>query len=186
MKFPEKNIIVDFNSGNKQAFEKFFNMFYKALCLFAGKYVYDDALAEDIVQEVFITLWKKWSNFKNLTSVKTFLYEAVRNKSLNYIKHIDVRKRFRESQIREMESEHYFVNHLLEEETHRILYEEINKLPTQCCKILLLSLEGLKNQEIAEDLSVSINTVKTQKKIAYKHLRLNLKNILSFIIIFTF
>jgi RNA polymerase sigma factor (sigma-70 family) len=68
-------------------------------------------------------------------------------------------------------------NLIIEEETHRLIYNAINELPAQCRKVLLLSINGLKNNDIAQELDITVNTVKTQKKIAYKQLKIMLKDI---------
>ena len=63
---------------------------------------------------------------------------------------------------------------MVREETFNLLYQEINALPASAQKIMLLALKGLKNKEIAEKLSISENTVKTQKKIAYAKIKENI------------
>lgn len=182
-KISEK-IINEFRKGNKTAFKQIFDMFYSSLCLFTNKYINDFKEAEDIAQEVFIIIWEKRKNFTNINSLKAFLYKTAKNKSLNLIKHSKIKARYTEAQIKELETERYFADHLIEEETHRIIIQRINELPPQSRKIILHSLKGLKNNEIAEKMGISINTVKTQKKIAYKKLKFQLKDLLFLYIIF--
>ena len=174
-------IISEFNNGSKAAFKQIFDMFYANLCLFTNKYLKDFSEAEDVAQEVFIILWKKHTDFSKLSSLKAFLYQTAKNMSLNVIKHNKIKSNYTEFQIKEFESEQFFANQLIEEETKRIILKRINELPTQSRKIIILSLEGLKNLEIAESMEISINTVKTQKKIAYKKLKLQLADLFSII-----
>lgn len=74
-----------------------------------------------------------------------------------------------------LESELFFDHSIIRSETHKLLYEAIESLPEQTKKIIYLTLDGLKNQEIADQLNVSINTVTTLKKSGYKKLKIMLK-----------
>ena len=171
------SLIDKFKDGNREAFEEIFNSFFSALCNFANTFVHDVHQSEDFVQEIFISLWDHRKNFDDLLSLKSFLYKSVRNKCLNFIKHQNIVNKHQEVQLKDLENDAVFFDHMIEEETHRLLYDAINELPPSCKKILLLSISGLTNPEIAEDLNISINTVKTQKAIAYKQLRLKLKEL---------
>ena len=71
----------------------------------------------------------------------------------------------------ELESDHKFTGQVIEEETFNQLFTEIKNLPKSAQEIMVLALNGLKNQDIAEELGISLNTVKTQKKIAYSKLK---------------
>jgi len=176
-----QGLINDFNSGGKPAFQQIFDLYYSNLCLFTNKYIEDFSEAEDIVQEVFIILWEKHADFSNMYSLKAFIYQTAKNKALNLIKHNKVKFNYSKAQVKELESEQYFANQFIEEETKRIIIQRINELPVQSRKIILLSMEGMKNQEIAEAMDISINTVKTQKKIAYKKLKFQLAELFTII-----
>ena len=161
----------------KQEYKNCFDLYYPSLCLFASKIVLDYSIAEDLVQEVFIKLWEKFENFNNEYAIKSFLYTSVKNRCLNHIEHNKVIKKH-EDIIQQTSSNDFEINNnIIEEETHRLIYNAINELPNQCKNVLLLSIHGLKNIEIAEELHISVNTVKTQKKLAYKQLKINLKDI---------
>lgn len=159
---------------DKKLFKGLFDQYYKPLCAFGYKYIADAFVVEDMVQEVYGTLWEKRSNFTHEKAVKSFLYTSVRNKCLNHLKHKAVLQKHEESLIYELESESFFTRHVIEEETFNRLYKEIELLPNAAKKVILLALKGLKNREIAAALEVSENTVKTQKKIAYSKLKLKL------------
>ena len=162
------------NAGDKKAFGEIFDEYFNALCAFSYRYIPNRSEVEDIIQEVFIAFWKYNKEFNNINAVKAFLYTSARNKCLNYLKHLDVRKKHQSALIYELESEQFFKNHVIEEEAYNQLYSEIAKLPESAQKIMILALTGLKNQEIADELNISVNTVKTQKKIAYAKLKDNL------------
>jgi RNA polymerase sigma-70 factor (family 1) len=163
--------------GNKQEFKKVFDAFYPSLCAFASRFTGDAIISEDIVQEVFLSLWERSENFTNEYAIKSFLYTSVRNRCLNYLEHIKVMQKHRDLALYETDFSPETNHNIIEEETHRLIYHAINELPSQCRNILLLSMKGLKNHEIADELKISENTVKTQKKIAYKQLRVSLKDI---------
>jgi RNA polymerase sigma-70 factor (family 1) len=173
----DQNLIAKLKKGDNDAFKDLFNSFYPALCNFANTFVHDVQISEDFVQEVFISLWDYKKNFNDLLSLKSFLYKSVRNKSLNYLKHQKIIDKHFDTTVKDTENDAFYFDHIIEEETHRLIYNAINELPQNCKKILLLSINGLSNPEIAEDLNISVNTVKTQKAIAYKHLRIKLKEL---------
>lgn len=179
----ETGFIQRVKSGDKKAFEEIFDEYFNALCAFSFRYIPNRSEVEDIIQEVFIAFWKHNKDFDNINAVKAFLYTSARNKCLNYLKHQDVLKKHQPALIYELESEQFFKNHIIEEDAFNQLYSEIHKLPESAQKIMILALKGLKNNEIATELNISVNTVKTQKKIAYAKLKVNLDPVLRAILL---
>lgn len=165
----EQNII--------QNYKILYNVFYNSLCVFAYKYLNDLDMSKDVVQEVFIKLWDKQIIFQDQTKVKAYLYKAVRNKSLDFIKdkHFQIKSNLSLDDIEKMHSDSYFYKEVVIEEASIIIDKAIGTLPNKCKKIIQLSLKGLKNSQISEELEISINTVKAQKRIAYIKLRPLLK-----------
>lgn len=161
------------NKDDIQAFKKFFEGFYPSVCVFAQKYLKDTKLCEDIAQEAFCEFWVRKDKFMDIKAMKGFIYTVTRNKCLNNIKLSTIHKNILKDEI---SSEDYFYEMVLEEETYRILHKSVNNLAPQSRKIVWLSMEGNKNQEIADQLKISVNTVKTLKKNAYKELRTQLKD----------
>lgn len=165
-------LIIDISHGKVGAFECFFECFYPSLCLFANKYTQDHEISLDIVQEAFVYFWNKKADINSVNSAKAYLYKYVKNRSLNYLR--DVEKR-RSLNFEHLDSEIFFRDNLIEEETYRAIYDAIKNLPPQGQTIIEFSLDGLRNQEIAERLNISVNTVKTIKLRAFKTLREELK-----------
>ena len=96
--------------GEQDAFQRVFEMYHKPLCFFATRIVRDDSEAEDIVQEVFLSLWKmNRSGFPNLKTVKTFLYNSVQHRCLNYLRDLEIRDRNYKNLHREELDEDYFL-----------------------------------------------------------------------------
>lgn len=166
-----QDLVKHIKQGNKKAFREVFDQFFNALCAFGYRYLNNTDLAEDMTQEAFISFWEKRNNFEHLNAVKTFLYTSIRNKCLNHLKHQNVLKKHEQSLLYELESEQFFTAKVIEEETFNQLYIEIRELPIAAQEIMILALNGLKNQEIADELNISVNTVKTQKKISYSKLK---------------
>ncbi|MDH6343221.1 RNA polymerase sigma-70 factor (family 1) [Parabacteroides sp. PFB2-12] len=179
----EQNDHININLAKEDVFRDVFDTFYIPLCLFANKYVENDAVAADIVQDCFVKLWQIRTDFFYLHQVKSFLYTSVRNKALNELEHNKVVDEYAHKFL-EKEKESFFHDHLIEQETYRVLTEAIDRLPPQTAAVMRLAMEGMKNAKIAESLGVSEDTVKTLKKNAYKKLRVYLKEYYYLIFLF--
>ncbi|MDE6348804.1 MAG: RNA polymerase sigma-70 factor [Bacteroides sp.] len=166
----EKSVPVVSIRLGEQEFHNIFEEYYAPLCSFAFRYMEDDELSADIVQDVFTKLWQIRADFFYLHQVKAFLYTAVRNRALNELEHSKVAQEY-ERKVMAKKADIFFHDGVVEEETFRILSEAIEKLPMQMKAIMQLALEGKKNAEIAEALQISPETVHTLKKTAYKKLR---------------
>jgi len=158
----------------QKEFQELFDLHFNALCAFGKRFVQNEAI-EDIVQDVFISFWQKKKDFVTTNEAKSYLYKSVRNKCLNYIRdEIVQQNRLKNSIDLTTEIDDY----VIEEEVFNQLYQEIKNLPTGSQQVMLLALNGLKNEEIAVQLHISVNTVKTQKKIAYAKLKSRLGSIM--------
>jgi len=168
---------------DEREFHNVFDKYYVALCLFANQYTENEEVSADIVQDSFAKLWQIRDDFFYLHQVKAFLYTAVRNKALNELEHSKVVFEYAQKVI-EKKKDSFFHDAVVEEEIYRMLTDAIDKLPDQMRAIMRLAMEGKKNGEIAECLNVSVETVHTLKKIAYKKLRTYLKDYYYFLILF--
>jgi RNA polymerase sigma-70 factor (ECF subfamily) len=174
---PLKNITIQlFKKGDPAAFREVFELHYKRICAFGYRYIPDASEVEDIIQDVFLSLWERRKDFDHPDSIKTFLYTTARNKCLNYLKHKKVVRKHEAPLVKELESDQFFIDHVIEEEVFGQLHMEIKMLPKASQKIMMLSLRGKKIKEIAQQLGISENTVKTQKKLAYAKLRTKLSS----------
>ncbi|WP_372753091.1 RNA polymerase sigma-70 factor [Labilibaculum sp.] len=167
--------LTDLKNGDKLAFEKIFELYYRSLVVFAQKYVIKIELAEDLVQEVFVKFWEKRNSIKDVETLKAFLYISVRNKSLNELRHQKNVEKYEREMIAIKSEESFFSNHLIEEETSRLVFQAVNKLPEQTRVVFNMSLSGIKNAQISEELNLSISTVKYHKMKAVLSLRQQLK-----------
>ena len=121
-------------------------------------------LVEDIVQDVFIKIWENNLRISNGVSLDSYLYVAVRNGCVSYI------RRVKPSEGLEVIAEREVEETLLED--WKFVWDAVEELPERCRLVLkLVVLEDMKYAEVAERLDISINTVKGQMKIAYRELR---------------
>lgn len=150
-------------------FKTFFKKYFPSLYLFAEKLTEDKLLSKDIVQEVFIRTWKSNNNFENENALKAYLYLLTKNQCIDHLRKNKINKTTALSN--EVALENAYIDEIVREETFRLLNIAIEQLPPQRKSIIELTLKGLKNQEIAEDLQISVNTVKTHKLKAYKTIR---------------
>lgn len=167
------DIIEKIKTGDDKAFEVFFTNFYPSLYLFANRYLNDESVSADIVQEAFILFWKKSNIFSTPLGAKTYLYKYVRSKCIDYLTEIKKQNSYKESI---QNTEVYFRDLLIEEETFQFIRKLISQLTESEKEIIEFSMDGLKNQEIADRLSLSINSIKTLKKRAYKKMRERIRN----------
>ena len=154
----EKSILTQLAAGNNKAMDYMFDNYYNALCNHANRVVKDDTAAEDIVQEVMLTIWKKREQITIESSLKAYLYRCVTNRSLNHL-------RDKKNHVEEIEDKFMDVSADIEEkiyfnETHQIIMEQVNKLSPRCRQVFIMNrLEQMKYKEIAAELEISVKTV---------------------------
>ena len=171
--------------GKQEAFQVLFEAFHKPLCFFAARVVRDGEEAEDIVQEVFLSFWKmERDGFPNIKTIKTFFYNSVQNRCLNYLRDLEIRDRNYRNLNREELDEDYFLCQQIRAEVIAELFEAIDELPEKSKEIFKKSyIDGQEDKKIAEELGISLNTIKTQKRKAYAFLREELKNLFVFFLV---
>lgn len=157
-------------------FEDIFNRLYEALCLFAHKYVKDLDRSEDIVQEVFIKVWEDKVPFKNKDKIEGFFYTVVKNKSLDFLrsKYAKDVEAYPLEDMETLQKESYFLREAIVIESSNLVERVLKLLPNKCAEAMRLSIESYTNKEIAEEMNISVYTVKEYKKTAYEKLRKSL------------
>lgn len=132
-------------------------------------------MSEEVVQEVFMQLWEEGVDFKSIHNPHTYLSVRIRNRIYDLLRHRSVVRDHEERVSYEIESDS--LEGLTKEDEEQMIDEAwrlVNSLPEACREIFLMSvMEGLKYQEIADRKGISINTVKTQIRLARKKLRSN-------------
>lgn len=170
--------------GEDSAFQILFDKFYTHLGVFASKYVEEQAVAEDVAQEVLYDLWVRKLHFENLSALKGYLYNMARNRCLDILKHRKVEEKYLTEQSYKEDSE-FFLHRMMEEEIYDLLKKAIFALPEQTSKVYELYLSGYDNQEIAGILHLSDDSVKAHKKRGKKILQEKMKAFIFFLHIFS-
>lgn len=160
-------------NGSIDNLELLFKTYFKRLVYFSYQIVANKENAEDIVQEVFYKFCNERRDIDAVPGkVVSYLYTSVRNASLNATRHKKVEQKYLDQIDVNVVDEDIAVDLIIRSEVIAELYEVIQSLPNACRKISILGfLEEKKNQEIAEQLGISITTVKSQKQRALQLMR---------------
>ncbi|MFR7810908.1 MAG: RNA polymerase sigma factor [Butyricimonas faecihominis] len=135
------------------------------------RYTGERELSRDFTQEAFVRVFEHRGEFETEENAKAFLYTVARRIYLDHCKHQKIENQY-QNRVNEEDPEEYdFLKEVTQQEVSRILYDAVDKLPSQTRSIILLNLKGFNNTEVAERLGVSVNTIKSLKKSAYVTLR---------------
>jgi RNA polymerase sigma-70 factor, ECF subfamily len=167
---------------DEAVFEQVFKTHFKNLHAYACTIIKDEAAAEEVVQQVFFKLWERSKALSISGSVAAYLYRAVYNESLNYLKHQKVQSNYQQYFTHTMKNENDAAGKKLSlKELEGKLHTALNELPEQCRTIFQMSrFEELRYREIAEQLGISVKTVENQMGKALKLLRTKLVEFLPF------
>jgi len=173
---------------DQKLFDECFRKYYQLLCYFAFNHLKDKDMAEDIVQSVFLSLLNDKRSFDSEPHQKYFLYKSVRNACLNELKlrsiHQDILDQMKPDEA-EVEEDPDLFQAMVRAEVYGEIMSAIESLPKECGKVFKMAyIQNYGNQEIAEMLSISINTVKVQKNKAKKRLRELLKDLYPLVFLF--
>lgn len=163
--------------GDEAAYEVLFKEYYVRLCIHANKFVADSEVAREIVQDLFVSVYEKRKTLNITSSVNSYLYRAVRNRSINYINSQKQKEKYKQHLKYTADKTVNAVENMIgKSELESALFLAIAELPDKCRKIFKLNrFEGLSNGEIAEQLDLSKRTVETQISKALKILRAKLQ-----------
>ncbi|WKB81824.1 RNA polymerase sigma-70 factor [Cellulophaga lytica] len=172
-------IMKEIQRGNKMAFEVLFNRYYEALVNYAYNYLYDQNNSQDLVQEIFIYIWENAADLKITSSVKGYLFTMTKNRCLNFLKKVNITDNEGVIELKSLFDHDLNYATLSDTELQeKPILKLLDKLPAKMKVIVMLKFfSDYKHQEIAEELDISINTVKTQLKRA----RIKLSRLMFFI-----
>ncbi len=169
----EREFVID----NKTSFHQIYMEYYQALVVYSMSFTLSQEAAEDMVQDIFSSLWNKKREFQHKSMLKAFLYNSVRNRSVDYLRHKQVEEK-NISHILENTSSFHLDDQeresIFTEEVYRQLYEYISRFPPRQREIFRLTLQGKTNAEIAEAMDIAPGTVRTQKRRGIDALRKNM------------
>ena len=173
----EELLLSGVNHKNEKAWKSLYDYFYAALCAYTQRILQNHGAAEDLVQEVFMSIWNTDRQFESVQDLTRYLYRSCYNNALlslrNHHLHDSILNRIGHEESGMTEDDLYELT--VRQEVTRQLYVHINNLPEEQKKVLLLVIEGYSREEIAEQLGVSVNTIKTHKSRGFKTLRSKLK-----------
>lgn len=170
---PDEELAQASAMGSGEALRELFDRHYTPLCLYARRYVTDADTASDIVQNLFVAIHEGRIS-SPLTSFRSYAYSTVRNACLNVLKHADVERAYESQTLATAteESDETADREMEQSETLARVARAMSQLPEQCRRIFTMSrVDGLTNQEIADDLGLSKRTVETQISNALRALR---------------
>jgi len=169
-----------FRLGREESFTQLFKALCPVLCGYSNRITGDWAAAEDIVQEAFVKIWERRTQFFQFAALKSYLYTTVRNDSLQWLRR-ENRKQAKEhtSQQGEPDNERSQLEYLIRAEVFRELNAGVQTLPPQCRQIITLIFEGKNTREVAENLQISQSSVKAQKGRGLGLLRKRLPDLLA-------
>jgi RNA polymerase sigma-70 factor (ECF subfamily) len=154
---------------DKNAFEALFREYFPPLMSFARKILVDEDDAREVVHNVFINLWEKRQKIDLSTSLKSYLFTSVHNRSLNVIRD---RKKFSSEEVPETAGDWDVSAQIESMELEEKINDAIKSLPEKCRQIFELNrFDGMKYGEIAMQLNISVKTVENQMSKALKILR---------------
>lgn len=178
----------EFDITYKATFRK-----YHANLLFYATRIVGDEEAEDVVQDVFVELWKRKDSIEIGEQIQAFLYRAVYTRALNVLKHRGVEDNYYTAmeEIARKRAEFYqpdnneVIRRIEDRELRNEIQRAINELPDKCREVFKLSyLHHMKNKEIADVLDVSLRTVEAHMYKALKFLRARLNHLCFLFLLF--
>jgi RNA polymerase sigma factor (sigma-70 family) len=173
-------LLADFRNGKEAALDFIFNHHYPSLHAFTMRLVNDEDLANDVVVESFMKLWKKRTLFTDIRGLVGYMYAIIRNTAYAELNAANKYKK-KTSELAYLSDK--FEDWATKMETEEIrakllqlVWHDMKEMPPKMKEVFRLAyLEGKLAPEIAKILNVSVNTVKTHKKIAMKKVRDSLR-----------
>ncbi|MHA7110049.1 RNA polymerase sigma-70 factor [Sunxiuqinia elliptica] len=177
-RYQDKDLVVQLKSNSSSAFQALFEKYSQRIYRFSLGYLKSTQEAEEIVQDVFLRVWKAREELLVERSFESYLFTIAKNTILNTIRKANYEKAYLE-----YSSLHSNKNSLLDEELDfkeldRIYWRAIEKLPARRKEVYRLSRDnGLSNREIANELGISVKTVENQMTAALSAIK---KELLSY------
>lgn len=185
MQASETSLLEAIREGDETAFEMIFKEYYQSLCRYAYSFLNNREEAEEVVQASFMGFWEKREALFVNSSLKAYLYQSIRNRCLNVIKHGKVKQQHAQHEAyMRVDHAESTSDEILSNELEKRIYVAMQALPEQCRLVFKLSrFEELKYQEIADQLNISIKTVENQIGKALKIMRDQLRDYLPIILL---
>jgi RNA polymerase sigma-70 factor, ECF subfamily len=173
----EYNLALLLKEGNTEAFKIIFNQYKSKLYFFTLAYLHSPAEVDEIIQDVFLSLWEHRQSLNETLSIKSYLYKITVNHILNHLKHEAVKQKFINYALKNQSEVDDQSQESIDFDDLKVMIESIiERLPAQQQKIFKMSRwEGLSHDEIATQLGISVRSVENQVYRALKFIKANLK-----------
>lgn len=161
-----EELVNAFRQGEERGFTYFFNSLYRALTYYAFRIVDDRQTAEEVVGDAFIKIWERHHTFNHAGAITTWLYTTVRNGCLHRLKQDQRMQEKHELLARQQKNMHegFVLHEIIRTEVLREIHKHIESLPGACQNIFkMLYIQGKTVREIADELQLSVSTIKNQK-----------------------
>jgi RNA polymerase sigma-70 factor (ECF subfamily) len=168
----DKHLLERLRQGDSLAFDAIFRTWYGPLVGTAERMLRDRAVAEELVQDVMLELWRRRETLAADGSPQAYLFQATRNRVLNHLRHLKIEQRSEPAIRGDSVSSPQADAGLVQEELGVAVQEAVKSLPDRCREVFELSrVHGLKYSEIAKQLGISVKTVEAQMGKALRTLR---------------
>jgi len=177
----DKVKLLALKQGDERVFESVFKEFYAPLCVHARRYLIDNELAEEVVQDMFFKMWERRDSLAINTSLAAYLFKSVTNHALNFIKYQHHAQRYQEFVGFRIDDHVTVSPHdaLVHSDLERQMLSLVKSMPERRRMIFEMSrLEGLRYSDIAKNLGISIKTVEVQMSKALEFMREKLSDYL--------
>jgi RNA polymerase sigma-70 factor (family 1) len=183
-----KQLLIRIAEGDSDAFREFYDMYYLKVYRFSGYFVKSDNLREEIVSDIFFSVWQSRKKLPDVENIEAYLYTATRNKALYYLNNASPGNNVSLDDLpigftRDEETPESII---ITEELKQELKKAVAELPERCKLIFLMAKEeGLRYKEIAGMLSISEKTVNAQMVIALRKIGETLRRYLYMFLLFS-
>lgn len=181
----EKELLALISEGNEAAFKKLYELYRVRFYAVVYKMTGSDEVAEDIVQDIFLKIWKKRASLVDIENPSSYFFTAVYRRVYQYYRKVALEKKFHRLQQVEENAGNTTAETVLVRESRQLLSKAVAQLPPQQQMVYKLSKEaGYSREDIAEHLNISPNTVKNHLARAMKFVQAYLKDFVVTIFIF--
>jgi RNA polymerase sigma-70 factor, ECF subfamily len=177
MQADQTQFVEGLKNGDRKVFQQIFDTYYEPLCRYCIQRIANQEDAEEIVQDIFVKLWTKRQELQIDLSLRAYLYRTALNRIINYGDHLKIRKIHHDYVLSGSNSIANQSDELLKQEIQLLAAEAVNAMPEKRREVYLLSRhDGLKYNEIAQRLDVSVKTVEAHLSKALEQMRVYLKD----------
>ena len=172
--YTDSQLLEGVRKADHDVFTALYSRHFQGLMLAALKYVKDTAVAEELVQDIFLKMWEEPAHLASVASLKAYLYRSVINHAINYVNR---QKNIAQHHLRMADeiSQEYIETMIEDHALKDLLYREIEQLPEQCRKVFKMSrFQDMKYKEIAAALGIAEKTVENHIVNALRTLRTNI------------